>query len=334
MVRVSCVVALGLTVLLSGCLWRVIDGDSVELTVYSGMAPIQYRLHGIDAPERHQKCRTWGATWDCGLAATAALETRIQGMVCSGNETDGYGRTVGVCLQGTDDLNAWMVAQGWALAYREFSDDYADEEAEAKSAKRGIHKGQFVNPWDWRRGERLPDEDNPSTFDWMSTGYDVDVGLLAANLLLNQPVDFDGGFLEHAAFGITNGEAVSFGDFRDVAPAGIGRVVWTGQAIAVDGAGAVSRGTSMVDIDDLAAPDVDVVLSGLPQDFTWTDAPLDGGLFDAPDGSMWGGFFGPEQEEVGGVFERAGLTGAFGGGTLKSRRFLVVFRRLAERDRS
>ena len=37
------------------------------------------------------------------------------------------------------------------------------------------------------------------------------------------------------------------------------------------------------------------------------------GLFEADDGSMWGAFFGPEQEEVGGVFERDGMTGAFGG---------------------
>lgn len=312
MIRSACVFLLCLLILsLSGCLWRVIDGDSVELTAYSGAPPVQYRLHGIDAPERHQKCRAWGKTWECGQAAAAALATRTTGMICSGNETDGNGRIIGVCLQGVQDLNAWMVSEGWALAYREFSDDYADEEAEAKAAKRGIHKGQFVNPWDWRRRERLPDSED--TFSYAATETAGDVDQLAEDLLWNRPVDFDGVFLDHSAFGLTDGAAVSFGDFRDAAPTGTGRVVWEGQAIAVDGLGNESRGTSMVDIDDLAAPDVDVVLSGLPQDLSWTDVPLDLGLFDASDGSMWGGFFGPEQEEVGGVFERAGLTGAFGG---------------------
>ena len=30
-----------------------------------------------------------------------------------------------------------------------------DEEAAARSARRGLWRGDFVAPWDWRRGERL-----------------------------------------------------------------------------------------------------------------------------------------------------------------------------------
>jgi endonuclease YncB( thermonuclease family) len=41
------------------------------------------------------------------------------------------------------------------LAYRRFSLDYVDEEAEARAARRGIWAGGFVKPWEWRRGERL-----------------------------------------------------------------------------------------------------------------------------------------------------------------------------------
>ena len=48
-----------------------------------------------------------------------------------------------------------MVAQGWALAYRRFSDDYVAQEGKAKEARLGMWQGKFVVPWDWRRGDRL-----------------------------------------------------------------------------------------------------------------------------------------------------------------------------------
>ncbi len=281
---------------------RVVDGDTVDV------AGARYRLAGIDAPESYQTCRAWGLTWRCGDAATAALESRARGATCTGTSTDVYGRTIGVCSAGGEDLNAWMVANGWAVAA--YGNDYAAEDARARNARRGIHRGEFVTPAERRQGTRLEGED---TFSVAIAGGHVDAEQLATDLLWNRPGDFDGVLLDHSAFGLSDGAAVSFGDWRITEPVGSGRVVWTGEAIAVDALGNVSRGTSMVDIDDLAAPDVDVVLSGLPQAMAWMDVPLDLGLFDAVDGSMWGGFFGPQQEEVGGVFERAGLVGAFGG---------------------
>ncbi len=48
-----------------------------------------------------------------------------------------------------------MVRQGLALAYRRFSLDYVDEEAAAQATRRGIWAGEFVPPWEWRRGKRL-----------------------------------------------------------------------------------------------------------------------------------------------------------------------------------
>ena len=49
-----------------------------------------------------------------------------------------------------------MVSEGWALAYRRYSEIYVDEEARAKTARAGVWRGDFVPPWDWRRGKRLP----------------------------------------------------------------------------------------------------------------------------------------------------------------------------------
>ena len=47
-----------------------------------------------------------------------------------------------------------MVRKGWALAYRRYSMDYVDEESEAQKTGVGIWRGEFVPPWQWRKGER------------------------------------------------------------------------------------------------------------------------------------------------------------------------------------
>ena len=44
-----------------------------------------------------------------------------------------------------------MVAEGLAVAYRQYSIDYVPQEGQAAASKRGIWKGEFIFPWDWRR---------------------------------------------------------------------------------------------------------------------------------------------------------------------------------------
>ena len=63
---------------------------------------------------------------------------------------DKYGRSVATCALGRLDLNGWMVASGWALAYRQYSTAYVGAEAEAQTAKLGIWQGEFTPPWEWR----------------------------------------------------------------------------------------------------------------------------------------------------------------------------------------
>jgi hypothetical protein len=43
-----------------------------------------------------------------------------------------------------------MVRQGWALAYVKYSKAYVDAEEDARTNQRGIWKGAFIAPWDWR----------------------------------------------------------------------------------------------------------------------------------------------------------------------------------------
>ena len=127
------------------------DGDSLKVLGH------RVRLHGIDAPESTQTCRTEGQPWSCGRAVTTALRKRLAGrpVACEERDRDRYGRIVAVCRVAGEDLNAWMVSQGWALAYRKYSTDYVSQERAAKAARRGLWRGAFVPPWDWRRGKRL-----------------------------------------------------------------------------------------------------------------------------------------------------------------------------------
>lgn len=292
---------------------RVIDADTADVD------GVRYRLHGIDAPEARQSCRAWGRTWDCGAAATEALMSRAEGMTCTGSGTDAFGRTIGICSAGGRDLNAWLVANGWALAYRRFSEDYVGEEEQARSNGRGIHRGQFIEPWDWRRGERLDGED---TFAALASGT-LDVEALADRMLRGNDSGVYGRWLEHSVFGMVDDSvAVSFGDYPGTNPTEIGGGVWTGALVGMDTRTRERiEGNAAIEIDDFARPDVDVAFTGIVDargraraDLRWEDIPLSQGRFQARDtaGSIEGRFYGSDHGEVGGIFERDRLMGAFG----------------------
>ena len=58
-------------------------------------------------------------------------------VACQERDRDRYGRIVAVCnLAGAEgpDVNAMMVSEGWALAYRRFSTDYVIHEDAAEKA--------------------------------------------------------------------------------------------------------------------------------------------------------------------------------------------------------
>ena len=128
---------------------QVVDGDSLRA------GPLKIRVHGIDAPERKQRCKTAaGRDWDCGVEATKAMQDIIQGapeLRCSLVDVDRYGRLIMHCLAGDTDIGEALVEQGLAMAYRRYSQDYVTAEQDAERAKRGIWQGQFDAPWEWRK---------------------------------------------------------------------------------------------------------------------------------------------------------------------------------------
>ena len=140
----------------------VIDGDTIEIH------RTRIRLHGIDAPESSQLCQLPDNTrWRCGQQAALALQDRIgrSTVMCLKRDIDRYGRLVGQCSVDGSDINAWMVENGWALAYRRYSTDYVSAEQVAREAAVGVWSGKFIMPWEWRRGERLEAANDKSAGD-------------------------------------------------------------------------------------------------------------------------------------------------------------------------
>ncbi len=129
----------------------VTDGDSIRIL------NVRIRLSGIDAPERDQKCLYQGAVWDCGHESTKMMQSLAQDkkVTCTGDNLDQYDRLIATCFVGDADINAQMVKNGMALAYRRYSLDYIEEENIARYKKLGIWASKFVFPWDWRAGKRL-----------------------------------------------------------------------------------------------------------------------------------------------------------------------------------
>nr|WP_244914928.1 thermonuclease family protein [Rhizobium sullae] len=126
---------------------RVVDGDTIAI---SGVI---YRLHGIDAPEAGQKCNSsTGNAWNCGKEAISMLEGLVLGhtVECDDRGQDDYGRTIGVCKVGSQDLNAIMVETGHAWAFRKYSEDYGSLEDIAHQKHVGIWQAETETPWDFR----------------------------------------------------------------------------------------------------------------------------------------------------------------------------------------
>lgn len=127
------------------------DGDSLEI---EGQ---RIRLWGVDAPEYAQTCMRDARPWKCGLAAARHLRKFIDGrtLACVPVATDAYSRAVSKCRVGGQDLNEWLVREGWALDYRRYSGGaYAAAQKQARSARRGIWSGSFERPEQWRRRTR------------------------------------------------------------------------------------------------------------------------------------------------------------------------------------
>lgn len=134
----------------------VIDADTLDIHSQ------RIRLVGVDAPESKQKCLdAGGRLYRCGADAANALDQWINRnpVTCVSEGHDRYNRTLGKCTVRGTSVQDWLVTNGHAVAYRSYSKEFIPAEDTARIARTGIWSGEFVMPWDWRKGVRLAIED-------------------------------------------------------------------------------------------------------------------------------------------------------------------------------
>ena len=120
---------------------RIVDGDTIEI------GGTKIRLHVIDTPESKQTCQKPDSRkYLCGEMATFDLAEIVEEhwITCKGETVDHYKRRFVAYYAGPYDFNAQMVKRGWTLAYRQYSMDYVDEEADARGWGVGMRQGSFV----------------------------------------------------------------------------------------------------------------------------------------------------------------------------------------------
>ena len=128
----------------------IIDGDTIRI------GKNKIRLYGIDAPEINQTCTINKIIWECGLDSSQALESMIskKEVQCEIVDIDRYKRFVAKCFVKNINLNQYMVQNGWAVAYRYYSDDFIKNEEIAKKNKSGIWQGKFLDPYLFRKQQK------------------------------------------------------------------------------------------------------------------------------------------------------------------------------------
>ena len=63
------------------------------------------------------------------------------------SNVDYFKRLIGECYKRKINLNAWLVSNGHAVAFRKYSKKYVSEEIFAKQEKKGMWQGKFQMPW-------------------------------------------------------------------------------------------------------------------------------------------------------------------------------------------
>ena len=105
------------------------------------------RLHGIHIPQTDRVCRTTIRPARCGSEAMLALDFRIQGFVrCKPVTRSRGGSIIAVCyvrgrgsvLEPDEDLGAYLLRQGLAVARPEAPFEYVTLERIARAQRRGF----------------------------------------------------------------------------------------------------------------------------------------------------------------------------------------------------
>ena len=127
----------------------VTDGDTIRI------GEERIRFSGIDAPEMKQTCIYQEIEFNCGEFSKNLLIEKIadQEVSCIRESKDQYGRTLAECFVGKESLSSYLVREGYAFAYRKYSDKFIVDEEYAQSKGNGMWSMQFLFPWDFRKSQ-------------------------------------------------------------------------------------------------------------------------------------------------------------------------------------
>ena len=127
----------------------VTDGDTIRI------GDERIRFSGIDAPEIKQTCIYQEIEFKCGEFSKNLLIEKIsnQELSCIRESTDQYGRTLAECFVGKESLSSYLVREGYAFAYRKYSDKFIPDEEYAQSKGNGMWSMDFMFPWDFRKSQ-------------------------------------------------------------------------------------------------------------------------------------------------------------------------------------
>jgi len=108
----------------------------------------------MDAPESSQLCRGEDSLpYRCGTKAANDLDAFVarRPVSCIPMSLDRYGRTLATCSVGGVDLGEWLVRNGLALDWPQYSKGKFDPiQRKAEHAGRGMWAGSYVAPWLYR----------------------------------------------------------------------------------------------------------------------------------------------------------------------------------------
>jgi endonuclease YncB( thermonuclease family) len=129
---------------------QVIDGDTIHI------GKNKYRFFGIDAPETKQICEKDNIKIQCGVIARNVLKNKIADKIpkCIVKDKDRFQRLVAECFIGKESLSRFMVREGYAIAYTQYSKDFVEDEKYAKENKLGIWGMTFQIPSEYRKSLR------------------------------------------------------------------------------------------------------------------------------------------------------------------------------------
>ena len=125
----------------------VVDGDTIKL------GDVKIRFSGIDAPEINQTCIASEGKVACGKISKDILITKVTNnkISCTDEGKDFYGRVLGECFVNGESLSRYLVREGFAFAYRKYSDNFILDEEYAKSNRLGMWSMKFQYPRDYRK---------------------------------------------------------------------------------------------------------------------------------------------------------------------------------------